>query len=343
MTAEGPHIDALLKRPETREELIEENRRLLDELEAAYSNMERVLEESAAEKRIAYHELEKKVAVLESLLDDLTRKENMLMHMGKLSSIGEFIIELIHELKSPLSVISIQAQLAAARDLPPEARKRIDQIGRQVDRMADLLNRFRTMAYKGKEEFRVFDLNETLAECMETIEIIRPKGLEIDTVLFGQPLLVRGDPFQVTQIFLNFSRNAFDAMRSRGSRLRVVSERIEAGVLVRDEAAGWVYSREKDARDRIFSGTGAFAGVDFFDEGAGIPRGSLERVFEPFFTTKARGEGLGLGLSLCTDIARRHGGVLAVTSMEGRGTCFRLLLPLSGGRARKNGGLGLIR
>jgi len=58
----------------------------------------------------------------------------------------------------------------------------------------------------------------------------------------------------------------------------------------------------------------------------------VEKVFDPFFTTKSRGEGLGLGLSLSSDIAHRHGGILAVKSRPGAGSCFRLLLPLPGGR-----------
>jgi signal transduction histidine kinase len=66
------------------------------------------------------------------------------------------------------------------------------------------------------------------------------------------------------------------------------------------------------------------------DDGKGIARSELDRIFEPFYTTKAPGEGTGLGLSICYAIVQEHGGRIEVESVEGRGTIFRVILPVVG-------------
>jgi signal transduction histidine kinase len=69
--------------------------------------------------------------------------------------------------------------------------------------------------------------------------------------------------------------------------------------------------------------------VEFADSGAGIPAGQLARIFEPFFTTKAPGRGTGLGLTICYGIIEEQGGRITVDSQPGRGTTFRVHLPVA--------------
>jgi signal transduction histidine kinase len=84
------------------------------------------------------------------------------------------------------------------------------------------------------------------------------------------------------------------------------------------------------ARIRVSVGAerSGMAYVEVEDTGAGIPSPLLERVFEPFFTTRPPSRNPGLGLSFCRDFARGHGGDISVQSELGRGTCFRMRLPL---------------
>jgi signal transduction histidine kinase len=74
--------------------------------------------------------------------------------------------------------------------------------------------------------------------------------------------------------------------------------------------------------------------VSVRDTGVGIPQEARERIFDPFFTTKKVGAGTGLGLSTSYSIVRRHGGAIEVESEPGRGTTFRVVLPISGADAR---------
>jgi len=87
-------------------------------------------------------------------------------------------------------------------------------------------------------------------------------------------------------------------------------------------------------RGQIIVRTGSEGGRVWFevaDNGSGIAPEHLPRIFDPFFTTKPVGQGTGLGLSLSYGIVQRHGGCIEVESQPGRGTCFRVTLPIEGG------------
>jgi two-component system NtrC family sensor kinase len=69
--------------------------------------------------------------------------------------------------------------------------------------------------------------------------------------------------------------------------------------------------------------------IEFHDSGVGIPRSELVKIFEPFYTTKPQGRGTGLGLSICYGIVEQHGGRIEAESAPGRGSTFRVFLPIS--------------
>jgi signal transduction histidine kinase len=115
------------------------------------------------------------------------------------------------------------------------------------------------------------------------------------------PALV--DPDQIKQVVFNLVKNAMEAMPD-GGRLEIT-----------------------------ISSDDAFLKLDFRDSGIGIPEDQLGRIFEPYHTTKAKGN--GLGLMIVQRIVRDHGGHIEVSSKEGEGTCFRILLPLAERRVRK--------
>jgi signal transduction histidine kinase len=162
-----------------------------------------------------------------------------------------------------------------------------------------------------------------------TIEIIKPKEMVIETALCKDQLLVKGDPYQTNQIFLNIAKNAFDAMRERGQALRITTKRVESGRLGDYEEMDWVYCQQEKEWEKIKSASTHFALVGFEDQGVGMSQTLLKEIFHPFFTTKERGQGTGLGLSICRDITLRHGGNLTVKSEIDKGTTFEFLLPMT--------------
>jgi signal transduction histidine kinase len=288
------------------QDLAEENRNLLGELETAYKNMEMILNQSDREKAIAYEALQQKFQALEDLYDEMTRKENMLIHLEKLSSIGQFIAEIVHELKNPLTVISGHAEVALLMAESEDLR----------------------MAYKGKEDFSLFDLNENLRDCLSTVEIIKPKKIEMTSSFCNDTLIVQGDPYQISQVILNLAKNAFDAMENRGNSIRVETKKVSSHWMQTSKEVGQAYCQNEATWVAILEETDQFALIEFSDNGNGIQPELLGDLFQAFFTTKDRGKGTGLGLSISSDIAMRHGGNLTVKSVPGMGTTFQLILPL---------------
>lgn len=309
-------------------DIAEENQCLLNELEVAYKNMELILQQSDQEKEIAYQELQRKFHALERLYTELTNKENMLIHLEKLSSIGQFVTEIIHEFQSPLTAIKSYADLALMSDLSEEVREFTNQITKNVMRMSGLLMRFSEMVYKTEEYYCLFDIQENLTECLATIEIIKPKDIEIITSFCCKKLAVKGDPQQIIQIFLNLAKNAFEAMELQGNTLRVSTKRITAEWIKKSDEIGRTYCQDENTWKKILQNSDNFALVEFADEGTGIPSECLENIFQAFYSTKERDKGRGLGLSISSDIAKRHHGNITVKSVFGKGTTFQFLIPL---------------
>ena len=115
---------------------------------------------------------------------------------------------------------------------------------------------------------------------------------------YGTPVHLLCAPQELQQVFLNLVLNAAQAIHGEG-KITVSSEMDGTRVEIRVE-----------------------------DDGCGIEPEVIERIFDPFFTTKAVGEGTGLGLGIAYEIVRRHGGDILVSSEPGRGSCFRVTLPV---------------
>ncbi len=142
----------------------------------------------------------------------------------------------------------------------------------------------------------LLDVHETIDS---TLNLLRGRlaGIEVRCE-YGEIADVESYAGQLAQVFLNLIANAADALGDAGT----------VTVRTRPEGEGVV--------------------VEVEDDGAGIEPEHLERIFDPFFTTKDVGKGTGLGLSVTYGIVTRHGGTITVTSDPGRGTCFRVELPV---------------
>ena len=312
----------------TVENLEQENKKLLHELEVAYQNLELVVEQTSKEKEIAYKELQDNFAALQSSYEEISKKENLLVHLEKLSSIGQFITEIIHELKNPLTIISAHTEMALMMDPPQELQEQLRQISKQVMRLSGYLNRFRSMAYKSQEDFVPFDVNKNLLESLSTIEMIIPKGIKLQKEIYELPLIVNGDPYQINQIFLNLAKNAFDAMKKNGNLLRVRSGVVSLDWVETKGNIGEHYCLSPAKWNRLLTEHKQFVLIEFEDNGPGIGEENLDNIFQAFFTTKDRDKGTGLGLSISSDIVKRHDANLAVQSELGVGTNFQIIFPM---------------
>jgi len=218
----------------------------------------------------------------------------------QLAAVGVLAAGLAHEIGTPMGVIRGHAESLTGAVRDERSRWRIETIIEQIDRITNVMQSLLNLARPRApvvEEVKLESVIDTALSFLE--EKLRRRHIEIDKEVESAPSVL-GDGEKLQQLFLNLILNAADAM-PEGGRLGI---RVE----------------KQDAQDLVASVS---------DTGVGIDAEDLPRVFEPFFTTKASGQGNGLGLVVARGIAIDHGGDLTVESEKGRGTTFRLVLPLS--------------
>ncbi len=229
------------------------------------------------------------------------RVQDQLMQSEKLSSLGEMISGVAHELNNPLATVMAYAQLLTEADVPAEVRRMLKTVNSESVRCQKIVQSLLTFARRHTPESRRVEIEPLLRETVELVSYSsRSEGVVIDLHIGAELPVVLADPHQLQQAFLNILNNACQAMEETAGEKRILATaRAETGGLR----------------------------IDFSDTGPGIPPEVLPRLFDPFFTTKKVGKGTGLGLSLTYGIVREHGGTIEARNEPGRGACFSLFLP----------------
>jgi CheY-like chemotaxis protein len=166
-------------------------------------------------------------------------------------------------------------------------------------------------ARKGRFEVRLLDLNQIIRETAETYGRTR-KDISINVELDPELEVFEGDAGQIEQLVLNLLLNAGDAMPGQGTL------DIRTCNVSHEEISGEVFTPKE----------GPYLMIAVHDTGIGMDEETRERIFEPFFTTKQMGRGTGLGLASVYGAVKGHGGYIDVDSEIGKGTTFRIYLPV---------------
>ena len=257
------------------------------------------------------HTLEQKV---EEKTGELRLAEAQTVQAEKLASVGLLAAGIAHEINNPLTGVLTFAHLVRA-NLPEGSAEAedMDIIIRETKRCAGIIRRLLDFAREKKPEVTRGDVNAVIRETIQFVEHQAGfQNVEFALELDPQLPAIWMDPNQLKQVIMNLVVNARDAMDERG-RLSVRSRRLPT----------------------LFSpgvGRRAVPAVEltFTDSGCGIPEEDLPKIFDPFFTSKEPGKGVGLGLSVGYSIIKAHDGTIDVESEIGRGTTFRIVLPVEG-------------
>ena len=239
----------------------------------------------------------------------------------RLTAFGVLAAAMAHEIKNPLLGIRGAAQLLREELPTDDAREYTDVIIREADRLNVLMEEMLDFA-------RPHPLKRTLLNVHEILDGVialeRPsctvRGIQIRQQYDPSLPDLWADRNQLTQTFLNLTRNAWEAM-PHGGALTLTTRRSSEPI-------------------RIGPGGGPMLVVEFADEGVGIPAEVQRKLFTPFFTTKAKGSGLGLAIS--HRIIEEHGGRFVIKSTPGQGTTVRVYLPVNPGTSEaplKDGGV----
>ncbi|MBI4283708.1 MAG: hypothetical protein HY663_04480 [Chloroflexi bacterium] len=247
-------------------------------------------------------------AVLKPLTNHVARivdeheREERLYFTGRLSTIGEMVAGVAHELNNPLTGIIGFSDLLLKADVPDDVKEDLRVINNEAQRVAQIVRNLLTFARKHPDVKQPLNINETIRQVL-ALRAYEQKvnNIQVITNLAADLPEITANPFQLQQVFINIIINAehFMIEAHRGGTLTITTERM--GGMIR---------------------------VSLADDGPGIPKENLAHIFDPFFTTKDVGKGTGLGLSICHGIVTEHSGRIYAESELGKGATFIVELPV---------------
>ncbi|MCU0985994.1 MAG: ATP-binding protein [Acetobacteraceae bacterium] len=247
---------------------------------------------------------------------DITRHralETQLAQTQKMQAVGQLAGGIAHDFNNLLTAIIAAADMSLERVGADEAtRADLVHVRRSAERGAALVRQLLAFGRKQTLQPRVIALNAAIEDVASLLRRLLGQRITIALDLDSPGSLVRVDPVQFDQVIVNLALNARDAM-PRGGRLTI---RTGAVTLYRPLVRG-----------QEVIPPGRYAMVEVADTGSGIAPEHLGRLFEPFFTTKRDSGGTGLGLAMVYGIVRQTDGFIAVESVVGEGTTFRIYIP----------------
>ncbi|MGZ3272528.1 MAG: PAS domain S-box protein [Caulobacteraceae bacterium] len=236
----------------------------------------------------------------EGRLQDLQAE---LVHIGRLSALGEMSSALAHELNQPLSAVG--NYINGARRLMDSGaaseliRDGLDKAAAQTLRAGEIIRRLRDFVQRGETDRRIESLSKLVEEA-SALALLGAKDADIRVAIRLDPKhdMILADRVQIQQVLLNLIRNSVDAMIDSPERRLVMSSEAAEGDMVQ---------------------------MNVSDTGGGMAPEVMEKLFQPFVSTKP--QGMGVGLSICRTIVESHGGRIWTEPNKPRGTVFHFTLP----------------
>ncbi len=290
--------------------------------------------EYTQELKLANQRVEKRTTELTEALQDLQQTQAQLIQTEKMSSLGEMVAGIAHEINNPVSFIhgnithlqeytqNIFDLLNLYQQLYPDLHPQIEDLIAEIDvnyiisdlpqiissmqmgtdRIQNIVMSLRNFSRLDESQIKSANLHEGIDNTLLILGYKLKQGVEI-IKKYGDLPSIECYPAQLNQVFMNIIANAIDAMLESNTQPKQI-----------------VIQTEKVSEDRIF--------VKIRDNGPGIPPEVKDKIFDPFFTTKPVGKGTGLGLSISYQIIENHRGKIEVISQPGKGTEFAIALPV---------------
>jgi signal transduction histidine kinase len=288
-----------------------------------------IMERKKVEKELKYKNVE-----LNNLLDNLKKTQAQLVDSEKMASLGQLTAGVAHEINNPINFVSgnvtplkkdiedvisiLNAYEKAIRENNLQEKFRhVEQLKQQVeyqmliqeisslikgiregaDRTARIVKGLRNFSRLDEDEFKSADINEGLDSTLLILHNKLKKGITVIRE-YGSIPRIQCYPGQLNQVFMNILNNAIQAISGEGE-IRITTTLEEDNIV-----------------------------ITISDSGKGMNPETQKRIFEPFFTTKDVGKGTGLGLSISYGIIEKHNGKISVWSESGKGSEFKITLPL---------------
>ena len=242
---------------------------------------------------------------INEMIKQIANREAALVQIHKIRAIGTLTAGVAHELNNPMNNILLTAHMLIEdnSNLSESARlEMLQDVVNETGRAKNIVGNLLDFARESASTIETLNLDKLLQNTIRLAENqVRMSGIKVELQVTENLPSIHGDGQKLQQVFLNLILNAVDAS-SRGGKIQVIA--------MPDEQSDHV-------------------AVKVLDYGKGIPKHLLSSIFDPFFTTKAKGKGTGLGLSVSQGIVAKHGGKITVSSEEGSGTVFSVVLPVT--------------
>jgi two-component system NtrC family sensor kinase len=261
----------------------------------------------------ALEELQALTQSLESQVVERTQElrvaQEKLIRSDRLASLGQLAASVAHEINNPISGVlnfsMVVQRMIENGEIPPgeieNVRRYLRLISEETMRVGRIVSDLLAFSRTASPQGELMDLNELVGHVLTLLSHrLELEQVEVVMDLAEELPQLSGDSSQIQQVLINLLMNAAEACSGEG-RIHV--------------------------RTRV-SADNTSVVLELEDNGQGIAAENLSRIFDPFFSTKEEGKGVGLGLSVVYGIIEAHGGSIDVQSHPGKGTTFRVILPI---------------
>ncbi len=251
--------------------------------------------------------------------------EAQLSQAQKMEMVGTLAGGLAHDFNNLLAgILGSVSIIKMKRKLKKEFSAKefdnyIEIIENSGDRAANLVQQLLSMSRKQELVFTKMDLNYSIKNIIKIIKGSLDKSVSFNFE-FGEPAIVKADPVQMEQVFLNLCVNAAHSM----TIMRPRNQKWGGKVFIQIDK---YRPNEKFLSEHKEFIDGDYVRISIKDQGVGIDEKYIEKIFNPFFTTKEKGKGTGLGLAMVYSIIKQHSGYIYVNSQKGIGSEFQIYLP----------------
>jgi two-component system NtrC family sensor kinase len=270
-------------------ELISSFNKMLQNIQFTHEDNVKLLEQTKRFNEV----LEEKI---EEATRDIKEMQNELIKSERLATIGELAAKIAHEIKNPLSGISIALELMKAKTPDDDQRKKVSEILSEVARLDRIIKDMLQIAKPAELFLQDISPNEIVEKA---VTLVSPKAderkIKIDKNLNCRDSFYL-DAEKIEQVIINLLLNGIDSINGTGGKIIVETEILKNELYIKVS-----------------------------DSGCGFPEVEIEKLFQPFYSTKRTGTGLGLAIS--KRIIESHNGRIIVSSEEGKGSTFTLVIP----------------
>lgn len=274
---------------------------------------------NALESLEFYSLLRNQNEVLEKMVEErtqtLAKYERQLQQVLKIQAIGTLAGGIAHDFNNILFPIVGYTELTMD-EVPADsvAHNNLEEVLKAANRAKDLVKQILTFSRQSGQELKPVEVQHVIKEALKLLRASIPASIEIVHDIDENCAPVMGDATQIHQVIMNLCTNAYQAMQDKGGKLEVSLKEMYVGY--------------EQTVQKIGMQPGKHLQLLVQDEGHGMDASVLNRIFEPYYTTKEQGKGTGLGLSVIHGIIKNHRGDITVSSSPGKGTVFKVYLPV---------------